>query len=199
MSEISPIVSLSPPWYILRNQLFYTLGQTPGVIVSELIEGTPYKIRIDVTTCLKQATAIRLVVPEQYNFGEVAVMTEVYFYNTLVPMPTQAISTVEEVITILTDAFWCNTLVMGIINVDGKLPPMSQNLIGSAVVVICPHVIQFFNDDLSNLCNNYIEVASKVFTEIFNLKYGELPLTISFTTYDEKCMKGSPIEPVCFC
>lgn len=198
-------VTLSPPWYTLRNQLFYTLGQTPGVTVGELTGTGPYILRIDVNTCLYQAESIRLIVPAEYTFGNIKVITQVYFTDpctgstTLVTMPNQAITTIDQVMAILKAAFWCNPLVMGFINVDGKVPPMSQDSVGSVVAVIKPCVIQFFNDDISNLCNNYMEVASKVFQQIFNLRYGTTPIIISFTTYDAKCMQGAIIESACNC
>lgn len=194
-------VGLTAPWYTLRNQLAATLGKTPGVVVGNLQEDTlspgNYILRIDVTSCIRQGEAVRLVIPPTYTFGEVKVTTQVYAENALVTMPNVAITTIQQVIDILTVALWCNPLVKGIINVDGKLPPVQQGIVGSAVVVIRPCVIQFFNDDISNLCNNYIEVASKVFEQVFNLKYGLAPIIVSFTTYDANCMKGTMMIPVC--
>ncbi|MGL4735836.1 MAG: hypothetical protein ACRCW2_00140 [Cellulosilyticaceae bacterium] len=198
-------ITLSPPWYTLRNQLFYTLGQTPGVTVGDLTGTGPYTLQIDVKTCLYQAQTIRLIVPTEYTFGTVKVITQVYFTDpctgstVLVSAPNQAITTIDQVMAILKAAFWCNPLVIGFINVDGKVPPISQGQVGSIVGVIKPCVIQFFNDDISNLCNNYMEVASKVFQQIFNLSYGTTPIIISFTTYDEKCMAGAVIESACSC
>lgn len=194
-------VGLTPIWYTLRNQLAYTLGKTPGVVVQELQEGVnsgEYILRIDVSTCKTQAEAIRLVIPQEYTFGSIKVITEVNLNGTLVTIPNLAITTIEQLMDILKNALWCNPLVNGLINVAGQIPPVEQGTVGSIVVVISPTVIQFFNDDLSNLCNNYIEVASKVFQEVFNLSYGTTPIIISFTTYDCKCMKNAIIAPVCY-
>lgn len=194
-------VGLTPPWYTLRNQLVYTIGKTPGITVGELVEGTDgtYTLRIDVATCIKQAEAVRLVIPQNYPFGTIKVLTEVYNNNTLVPMPNQVITTVEQVIEILKNALWCNPLVEGLLNVAGVLPPPQQGAVGSVVGVIEPWVIQFFNDDLSNVCSNYEEVAAQVFTEVFNLKYGTEAIGISFATYDAKCMKDAKWISVCCC
>lgn len=194
-------VALSPPWYTLRNQLLYTIGKTPGVIVGELEEGTDtnYLIRIVVTNCMKQAKAVRFVVLPVYKIGDVTVVTQVYQEGTLVPMPTCDITEVEQVIEILTYAFWCNPLYKGTLNVEGKLNPMQQGLLGSAVGIVRPYVIQFYNDDIGNVCNNYVEVASKVFQEVLNLTYGSIPIRISFNTYDKKCLQKAPIIPACGC
>lgn len=197
MAVVNTAVELSPIWYTLRNQLAYTIGKTPNVEVLELIEGEEgmYHLPIRVTSCLTQAEAVRLVVKEEYIFGNIKVITEVSFNDTLITMPDLAITTPEKVIEILKNAFWCNPLYKGAINVTGQLPPVEQDTVGSVVGVICPVVIQFFNDDISNLCNDYVEVASVVFQEVMNLTYGEFK--ISFSTYNETCMKNSKIEKAC--
>ncbi|MGL4798922.1 MAG: hypothetical protein ACRCWY_05925 [Cellulosilyticaceae bacterium] len=194
-------VTLSPPWYTLRNQLASTIGKTPCVTVGELVQGEDgnYNLRIDMDTLMKQAEAVRLVVPQTYHFGSITVTTEVYNACSLVPMPNLEISTVEQVVEILKAAFWCNPLVKGLLNVAGVLPPMQQDAVGSVVVVIEPVVIQFFNDDISNVCSNYEEVAAKVFAEVLNLAYGTEPIRISFATYDTTCMKDANWISVCCC
>ncbi|MGL5675684.1 MAG: hypothetical protein ACRDDX_04700 [Cellulosilyticaceae bacterium] len=194
-------VTLSPPWYTLRNQLAYTIGKTPGVTVGELVAGASgnYTLRIDVATCINQVEAIGLVVPEIYTFGNIKVIAEVYYNGTLVPMPNQAITTVEQVIQILKNALWCNPLVKGLLNVAGTLPPPQQASVGSVVVVVEPYVIQFFNDDISNVCSNYEEVAAKVFAQVLHLQYGIEPIGISFATYNAECMKNANWISVCCC
>ncbi|MGL4107616.1 hypothetical protein [Clostridium sp. LP20] len=54
------------------------------------------------------------------------------------------------------------------------------------VIIIKAAVVQFYNDDISDLCKNFNEVAAKVLADVTNLSY--LPdLKISFSTFDQDC------------
>ena len=61
-------------------------------------------------------------------------------------------------------------------------------MVGNAVVIINKAIVQFYNDDISDLCRNYNEVAAKVFKEITNKDFGE-NLVVGFTTKSETCHK----------
>lgn len=198
----APVVTLSPPWYTLRNEINATIGKTPCVKVSELVAdptGSNYVLSITVISCIQQAEAIRIILPLVYTFGGVTVTTEVYFMNQLVTMPNLAITTPLQVLEIITSALWCNPLFKGVVLTDGLIPPIEQGTVGSVVVLIKPVVIQFFDDDISNLCNNYINVASNVFGEVMNLSYGTTPIIVSVTTYDPTCVTCEQIICGCDC
>ncbi|MNI93244.1 hypothetical protein D3C73_1511630 [compost metagenome] len=65
---------------------------------------------------------------------------------------------------------------------------MVAETVGQVVGIIKKEIVQFFNDDITDLCGNYNEVASKVFNSIIRRDYN--PATLSFTTEDRECLIG---------
>lgn len=188
MEEVN--VKLSPPWYTFRNELYYTVGVTPGVEVGELVAvDTGYTLSVMVTSCKIQAEYLRIIIPETVDFGGVVVVTKILFDGAEVTMPNLAITTAEQVATIFFGALYGNPLFIGAILLDDKIPPMQQEILGDVTFVICPQVIQFYNDNLANLCKNFVGISSDVFAAVVKATYGNVPIKVSFTPYAEGCIK----------
>lgn len=182
---MSPIM-LSPPWFTFANQIKYTYGLSPFVHVSNLVECEGnYILNIKV---IKNAIApaLRAVLPVSKNFNNVQVFINVYDYYGNLVEPSNHIFTAETLAKTFCLALYKNPLFVGTVLTAGKFPPNFPNTIGDVVIVIKNHVVLFYNDDISDLCSNYSEVAAKVFYDVSNTAF--MPnLTISFTTYDPKC------------
>ncbi len=192
---------LSPSWYTIRNQVAYTVGVTPDVYVEELVEKPyGYELPIILKDC-KRAKAIRTILPERYELGNITIEVKVYVSiaccdKLIVPFEPVEYESVMELAKVWCEALNGNPLFLGLFLTEGKLPPMAISTVGEIVVVIDKSVVQFYNDDLSDLCRNYNEVASKVFAQICeNIFIPDYKVT--FTTYDKNCINLSDL--VCRC
>lgn len=196
---IPPIIELSPPWYTLANEIKYTYGLSRYVTVNDLVEnGIGYELDIDVSNDVV-ANALRQILPVDVNFGGTNV--DIVIKNSsgeIVNVANQAY-TPESLGDLFCYALYANPLFVGSVLTSGKLNPIQQGSVGDVVVIIKPCVVQFYNDDISDLCSNYNEVASKVFAGVTILEY--VPdLKVSFTTYDKDCQLQKDIYcPICNC
>ncbi|MGL6174950.1 MAG: hypothetical protein ACRC1P_10135 [Cellulosilyticaceae bacterium] len=181
--------TLSPPWYTLYNEILYTVGLTPNVCVGELapLPNGSYTLPIRVSSCLVQAEALRLIIPETFTFGGVTVTTQIFLNTQFIPVPALAITSVEQVATLFCNALYMNPLFIGTVLLSGKLPPEQQGLLGDVSIIICPQVIQFYNDNLADLCSNFNGVATNVFASVLQSTFGTTPIKVSFSTFDPNC------------
>lgn len=180
--------NMSEPWYITRNKLYYTLGMSPHTRVSSLIpiNDNLFILLIFVNYSFDIAQAVRAIVPYQYKFDTTILTTVVLGPNlTIIPHDDNKEYTIEDVEKLYTLALKDNPLFFGVLYTNGVIPPTQQDFFGDLVIVIKDYIIQFFNDDSNNLCQNYINIASIVFSEVINLNYNP-NIKISFTIYDPK-------------
>lgn len=185
-----PEVTLSPPWETLRNELAYTIGESPCIKVGKLIpeEDGNYRIDIEVKKeCMLES--VRAIVPEVYTFGNVEVKVVVIDYNTgeVVEKESKVYETPKEVADLFCCALAGNCLFKGVVLTEGKIPEDQIPFIGQVVVVINKCIVQFFNDDISDLCNNFNEVAADVFSDVL-VKEFPIDIKVSFTTCDSNCI-----------
>ncbi|MGL4522711.1 MAG: hypothetical protein ACRCWQ_09200, partial [Bacilli bacterium] len=138
--------------------------------------------------------ALRQVLPAMRAFGNVQVTIIVKDEQGNV-LPIENISyTPETLACTFCKALYKNPLFACSVLTNGKLPPMSIDTIGNVVLIIEPYVVQFYNDDISDLCSNYTEVAAKVFQLVSTLHYSA-DLSISFSTSDPDC----ELQQQCYC
>lgn len=185
-------VKLSPPWFIFANEVKYTYGVSPYVNVQDLVQvGDNYELRIDV--CNNHiAEALRQVLPQSMDFGGVIVTVIVYNkFGQVVPVPN-IVYTPETLAKTLCTALYGNPLFVGTVLTEGKEPPDEVDVLGQVVVIIKKCVVQFYSDDISDICSNYNGVAATVFANVTSLAYPP-DLKISFSTYDAKCIKPSDL------
>lgn len=179
-------VGLSAPWYTFANQIKYTYGLSPFITVNNLAPvGDNYDLIINV--CYDDvALALRQILPSFVSFGGVIVYINIFnSENQIVPIEN-AVYTPETLAKLLCTALIGNPLFEGTILTNGILPPIVSGTVGDVVVVIAKDIVQFYNDDISDLCSNYNAVAADVFEQITTLSYLE-NLKISFSTCDPNC------------
>lgn len=181
-------IRLSPPWYTFANEIKYTYGLSPYITVYDLEgEGDKYTLTIKVTYNNDIAIALRNVLPLTHRIGNITIdIIVLNCRNKVVPFANRTYTPQTLAQTFCT-ALYKNPLFIGTVLTARKLPPPMQSTIGDVVIVIRKYVVQFFNDDISDLCSNYNEVAAKVFSLVTNLDYRP-HLTISFSTYDPGCL-----------
>jgi hypothetical protein len=148
---------LSPPWYTLWNEIKASVGNDPGVKVGPLVTSSlPYIVPITVGNHDK-AVALASIMALQHQFGNISVVIQVKDGDgtPVKPInPTSADQLAELVKTALDSNGWLTQVVV---------QPLFPG--GRAIVfaVFAKAVIQFFNDDLSDLYHNYNNVVGFVF------------------------------------
>ena len=175
---------LSPPWVTQRNKIACTIGLDPQVEVGELEERSSekYVVRILVNDNKKAKAIANMLVPE-YVYCDTRLKIKVYAPCEIRVYPRIHRLNGEELSKLLNDALGGNPLYRGFVITDGIIPTGVQ-----VVGIIKKEIVQFFNDDITDLCGNYNEVASKVFNSIIRRDYN--PATLSFTTEDRECLIG---------
>lgn len=181
-------VNLEAPWLSFAKKIKYTYGLGEHITVNDLIKnGDGYTLTISVRDD-SVAAALEVVLPKTQNFGGV-VIAIVIFNSTgnIVPETrTDYEYTPETLANIFKIALSSNPLFIGSVLTEGKLSEITLGNIGDVVIIIKREIVLFSNDDISDLCGNFTEVAAKVFQEFTQLTY--LPkVKISFSTHDEKC------------
>lgn len=182
------ILKLAPPWYFLRNELLSTLGQDPNIEVSELIpiNNDEYEIQINVLNYCNQATALRKIIKPQYIVSNKTIKVKIFSKCSL-EMPyvsKEDCYTPEEIGTILDDAFLNNPLYKGYVLTSDEVSINQKNFLGDIVMIISKEVIQFFNDDIRDLYQNFNGAATEVFKDFIIQEY-PCNIKLSFSTYDD--------------
>lgn len=165
---------LSPPWNTYFNEIKFSIGTDPEVTVGPLIPaGDNYIILITVTGNEK-ARALATLLKPTVNFGNVNV--SVFVSNregqlvSSFPCPLDAF----EIAHLVRVALKGNPYFAEVV-AQPQLPG------GKNVVypVFKPEVIQFFNDDISNLCNTFVAVAASVFKDVMKGAVCGVPILFS--------------------
>ncbi|WP_114746809.1 hypothetical protein [Falsibacillus pallidus] len=172
-------VQLSAPWVTYQNELKYSIGQDPSVIVGPLIPTAGnYIIPVTVIGDAK-AIALATLLKNPVEFGNVSINVVVINSEQEivepVPCPLGAFAIAGLVQQALSDNPYYEDVVV-----------KRQNMGGNNAVypVFKPEVIQFYNDDISNLCNNFTAVASKVFEDV--MKESLCGVSIQYSTSCEE-------------
>jgi len=155
MSEENSL-QLSPPWYTFFNFVKHSIGKDPGVKVLDMKElsGSNFLIPIEVGNRDKAAALATILVPGQ-NFGDTNVSIEIlHCGKTVKPMDQP-----QDVCCLIKKALDTNYYFDGV-----EMREVFDFII--VFPVFKKAVIQFFNDDLSDLYNNFNGVAADVFAEV---------------------------------
>lgn len=180
-------IRLSPPWYTFANEIKYTYGLSPYITVNDLEdEGDKYTLTIEVANN-DIATALRNVLPLTHTIGNITIDIVVLNSRDKVVPVTNKAYTPQTLAQTFCTALYKNPLFIGTVLTAEKIPLSMQSTIGDVVIVIRKSVVQFFNDDISDLCSNYNEVAARVFSLVTNLNYRP-HLRASFSTFDPDCL-----------
>ena len=153
------LLRLSPPWYTFFNYIKHSIGADRYVDVLDMKElsNTRYLIQVDVKV-KKKAAALAAILVTHRQFGNINVCVEV-MHNGQVVKPVEQTHNVCSLISVLEAALETN---------DYFEFAKFEKIFSAAVIfpVFKKAVIQFFNDDLSDLYNNFNGVAANVFEEV---------------------------------
>jgi hypothetical protein len=173
-AEVSPLeqklvlstaaVGLSPPWFTYRNEIAATVGRDPGVYVSPLVQiGNAYYVGVATNDALR-GVSLATVLQRQADFGGVKVNVRVtnyagIDYNAFIPTDANQVAALENF------AFAGNPLYRGAV--------VKQVFFGQPTVfpVFTKSVVQFYDNNLADLYQNFNGVAANVVADIIN---GEL-------------------------
>ncbi|EEM86481.1 MULTISPECIES: hypothetical protein [Bacillus cereus group] len=175
---------LSPPWITYFNELRNSIGADPTVTVGPLIPTDGNFIILVQTTDFEKAVALATLLKPTVQFGNVNVTTVVSVIGdgivNPIPCPLDAFEIAHFFQVALENNLYFEQVV-----VQPQFPG------GSNVVfpVFSAEVIQFFNDDISNICETFTEVAAKVFRDVMNDTICGIPILFSTS-----CTTGTEIS-----
>jgi hypothetical protein len=166
---------LLPPWYLLNNQLSALLNADSCVHVEDLTgEGRDMEIIISVCNEDK-AQALAAFLNRTHDFGHLAVTVKVYTAESVPVNPIKP-NDIKETVEMLNRALTGNKYFV-------KAGIGSTQQSEAAFAIFQPKVIQYYSDDISDWYLNTNEVASKVFSDVFNFNpFAEDAVRIYATT-----------------
>lgn len=191
-------IQLAPPWITYFNEIKNSIGASPNVTVGPLIPvGGNYIILVK-STDDEKALALATLLKPLVEFGNITV--EVIVSNNE--------NQIVESLPCSLDAFESAHLFQ--VALEGN--PYFQQVVvhpqlpgGPNVVfpVFTAQVIQFFNDDISNLCQTFTEVAAMVFQNVMKENVCDIPILFStscevgdnFTTGGQENVNNEGIQP----
>lgn len=167
------MVKLSPSWYTLWNEIKASIGNDPDVKVNPLVtKSSPFEVPIDVTGHDK-AVAIVSIMALRHQLGNITVDIQVKDEKGNVVSPETPESP-EQLVEMVKKALGNNAWFVDVV---AKSPfPHARTIV---YPVFKKDVIQFFNDDLSDLYNNYNNVVAFVFGDVLNPAPGGFSLYCS--------------------
>jgi hypothetical protein len=154
--------TLTAPWYTFRNELAATVGMTPQVVVSplvQLVSGGDYFVTVT-TANASRGVALATVLQGSQEFGNINVHVVVNdpkgnIYHTL------AVTSATQLAGLEATALGGNPLLQSFV-----IHPIAP---GGAVVVFpvfTRSVVQFPNDNLADAFGNFNAVTASVFGEV---------------------------------
>jgi hypothetical protein len=165
-----PHGQLSPPWYTLWNEIKSSIGDDPAVTVNPLnTSQNPFIVPIAVSNNDK-AVGIASIISLQHQLGNISVAVQVTNADGQIVTPVIP-SSVEELVQLVQTALNGNSWFIEVI--EKQIAP---TLPVTVYPVFSKAVIQFYNDDLTDLYSNYNNVAAFVFKNVLNPAPGGIPL-----------------------
>lgn len=153
---------LSPPWYTLWNEINASIGNDPDVTVKPLdTQQSPFIVPVQVGSHEK-AEAIASILDLRHIIGNITVDVEIRDQTGTIVSP-KVPQTTEELAKMMETALGGNGWFSEVI--ARPIYPQGPEVI---YPVFKKEVIQFFNDDLSDVYSNYNNVAAFVFKDVLN-------------------------------
>ncbi len=159
--EKEAIANLSPPWYSQQRKLDALLGPDPDIDVRDLVETIDdnFVCSVKVNNGAK-AAALKELLIDRYVFGGCEVMVSVEGAEGAAPP--------DGLEALFETALDGNPLFEEFVSVP-------KGVFEVAYCVLAKKVIQFWNDDLSDLYGNYsclpTEIARSIFKDTFAVQY----------------------------
>ena len=157
------LIKLSPPWHTFFNFVKHSVGNDRCVEVCDMkeISEREFLIQVDVKD-RSRAIAMATILAPCKNFGNIDVRVEVSHCGRIV-RPNDRCLNVRSLVRMFEEAFCTNNYFE---NVEA-VKMFEADII---FPVFEKSVIQFFNDDISDLYSNFNGVAADVFAEVLNLE-----------------------------
>lgn len=174
---------INPQISLLRDMLYCTIGQDPNVFVGPLTnhECGIYEITIEVRG-QSRAEAMRIIVPEEYLYGEEKVCVKIYCNREEIIWPCTPHKNGRDVANVFCRALSSNDFFIGVKLGPDKLLPICNEI----SVLMRNEWIYFYAPE-------YKECVAKVFSQVIKISYGILIITkVRFRTYDMGCENGAP-------
>ena len=167
-------LKLSPPWHTFFNFVKHTIGKDKQVKVLEMkeVSETDFIIQIEVKDKDK-ALALATILEPHKEFGNINVYVEVLCFGKAVK-PSEKKQNVCTLVKFYEKAFETNKYFVHAEVVD---------FFGSMILfpVFKKEIIQFFNDNLADLYQNFNGVVADVFKEMLKLQIDEVSIRPSTT------------------
>ena len=160
--------ALSPPWFTFRNELVATVGKTPGVAVSPLVEVTGNKLAVDVVTDdFLRGVALASVLAPAQEFGNLTVQVNVatttgVTYTGVTPTSAEQAGLLETLALHGNPAFEK-------VAVQPATPSGGPD---EVFPVFTRTVVQFFDDNLADLYQNTNIVTAQAFRDVLAPEIG---------------------------
>ncbi|RIW32033.1 hypothetical protein D3H55_14250 [Bacillus salacetis] len=159
--ENNQSVGLAPPWVTYFNELKYTIGADPDVTVGPLIPVGAIYLALVTVNDNQKAEALATLLKPTVEFGNITLNVLVINAEQEIveplPCPLEAFAVAALVETALSGNPYFEEVVVR---------PKTPGGTNAVYPVFTPEVIQFFNDDISNLCQTFTGVAAKVFEDV---------------------------------
>jgi len=155
---------LAPPWVTVQRQLASTIGRAPGVQVAQPREQGGTNV-IDVTVQdAGVGTGLATLLTAQYPGDTIQVRVLAHGGE---PYAARTVGSTEELQSVVQEALGSNPLFVEAV-IASTTPPVDPRV----WAVFQAEVIQFPNDDISDLFLNFNGVAEDVFGAVFRGDYG---------------------------
>ena len=172
---------LSPPWYTLWNEIKSTIGNDSEITVDDLNTASlPYIIPVQVKNDQK-AVAIATIVSLHHQLGNISIDIQVKDANGNEVKPIYP-TTAKDLASVVELALSTNPWFKKVTIKPFSPFPGSKDAV---YIILSKAVIQFYNDDLSDLYYNYNNVVAYVFREVLNSAVSGISIHTS-TAEEEK-------------
>lgn len=142
-----PKSKLAPPWIQYANEIISLFGQDPEIKINYDNDSTTLKLFIDSEV---KAEAISKLIPCEKSFGNVILKIEIVPSND------------ESAASLFRNAFANNPVFSYVKTVEGVFTnPVTY-------VVFNKQIIQYYNDDLSDINGNRTTLCQEIAKDIFN-------------------------------
>lgn len=159
--------TLSPPWFTFRDELAGTVGRSPGVFVSPLvqIDGGHYVVGV-ATQNFAQGVSLATILNRSVDFGGVTVTVRVTNYagddyGDLNLTTSAQVSQVEQI------ALGSSPLFSSVV-----VHPLFPGQADVVYPVFTRSVVQFFNDNLADAFQNFNAVTADAFRDVLKGSVG---------------------------
>ncbi|MGM0845651.1 MAG: hypothetical protein ACQEUT_11790 [Bacillota bacterium] len=169
-----PEVQLSPPWITYFNQLKFSIGADPEVTVGPLIPVGSIFIALVTVPDNQKAIALATLLKSSVEFGNITVNVVVVNGEQEIVNPLPCPLSPFTLAALLETALSGNPYFLEVV-VKPQLPGEPD----AVYPVFTAEVIQFFNDDISNLCNTFTGVAANVFADVMVESLCDVPILYS--------------------